>query len=219
MNVRRDSATKPTQTATPMDGFSFLSYSIPPTTPTDTPSPMVIFTPKISRSPTRTPIASVLSSTGSSRVWNTCRHLRNTYSSSLITLGTKTIRCARETCGIRPLLTKSFSKRSVPAPSRVGGAPLSCLIFESYGVYLFQQVMQFPRDMYDPLFPLLVKHVLGEYGDFSHNYFDALLNNGISKKELARFDREAEAFLEARRILGGEKVDMLLKLVSLRTWF
>lgn len=100
--------------------------------------------------------------------------------------------------------------------ARVGGAPLSRLISESYGVYLFQQVMQFPREMYAPLFPLLVKHVLGEYGDFSYSYFDALLENGILKKELTRFDQEAEAFLEARRVLGEEKVKMLIKLVEFK---
>ena len=70
--------------------------------------------------------------------------------------------------------------------------------------------------MYDPLFPLLVKHVFGEHGDFSYSNFDALLDNGILKKEFTRFNREAEAFLEARRVLGEEKVKMQIKLVEFK---
>jgi hypothetical protein len=87
----------------------------------------------------------------------------------------------------------------------VGGPRLSHLISNCYGIYLFVQLMNFPVSS-SVLYPCLFAHVFGENDDFSVKYYDALMKNGILKKNNERFDREEQVWLEARGILGGDKV-------------
>ncbi|KAE9398202.1 hypothetical protein BT96DRAFT_995097 [Gymnopus androsaceus JB14] len=86
----------------------------------------------------------------------------------------------------------------------VGGSQLSHLISNSYGIYLFQQVMYYPA-MRSVLDPLLWAHVFGNEPEenFSDDYYWAL-ENGILNKDWQRFDRETEVWLEACQVLGEE---------------
>jgi len=56
------------------------------------------------------------------------------------------------------------------------------------------------------LYPRLFAHVFGENNGFSVEYYDALMKNGILKKDNQRFDKEEQVWLEARQILGDDKV-------------
>ncbi|KAF8964239.1 hypothetical protein BDZ97DRAFT_1660637 [Flammula alnicola] len=93
----------------------------------------------------------------------------------------------------------------------VGGLLLSRLISNSYGIYLFQQAMEFPS-MYSSVYPLLFTHVFGEDENFSTDYYWALMENGILKKDKERFDEESKAWLEARKVLGDDEVSKNLKI-------
>ena len=53
--------------------------------------------------------------------------------------------------------------------------------------------------------------MFGEDDDFEYNYYVAL-EKGILKKVNERFDREREVWLEARGILGDDKVGKNMKL-------
>ena len=108
------------------------------------------------------------------------------------------------------------SRHSVP------GERLSRLISGSNAIYLFQQAMQFP-DMYGPVYPLLFAHVFGDDEDatFSTDYYWALMEKGILRKDKERFDMENGVWLEAREVFGEDGVsrdmnatefrDMILK--------
>ena len=87
----------------------------------------------------------------------------------------------------------------------VGGPRLSHLISNCYGIYLFVQLMDLPITS-SVLYPRLFAHVFGENNGFSVEYYDALMKNGILKKDNERFDREEQVWLEARGILGDDKV-------------
>ena len=56
------------------------------------------------------------------------------------------------------------------------------------------------------LYPRLFAHVFGENNGFSVKYYDALMKNGILKKDNERFDREEQVWLEAQGIWGDDKV-------------
>ncbi|KAE9396562.1 hypothetical protein BT96DRAFT_1021270 [Gymnopus androsaceus JB14] len=86
----------------------------------------------------------------------------------------------------------------------VGGSQLSHLISNSYGIYLFQQVMYYPA-LRSVFYPLLWAHVFGNEPEenFSDDYYFAL-ENGILCKDWQRFDRETEVWLEACHVLGEE---------------
>jgi hypothetical protein len=86
----------------------------------------------------------------------------------------------------------------------VSGPPLSRLISDSYPIYLFQQIMQFPM-FSNQLYPHFFTYVFGDDEDFSTDY-DYALTKGILKKVRERFDKENEAWLEAREILGIDVV-------------
>ncbi|KAF8161981.1 hypothetical protein BJ912DRAFT_1069101 [Pholiota molesta] len=87
----------------------------------------------------------------------------------------------------------------------VNGLPLSRLISDSYPIYLFQQIMQFPMFVGDYLYPHLFTYVFGDDADFSTDY-DWALTKGILKKVRERFDKENTAWLEAQDILGVDVV-------------
>lgn len=81
--------------------------------------------------------------------------------------------------------------------------------------------MYFPI-VYSVFYPLLFKYVFGnDEEDFSADYYWALMENGILKKDKERFDKEHKAWLEAREVLGenvvakdlkvGEFKDLVLK--------
>ncbi|KAJ3992631.1 hypothetical protein F5050DRAFT_1787536 [Lentinula boryana] len=82
---------------------------------------------------------------------------------------------------------------------------LSRLISDSYGIYLFHQAMYFPG-MYSSVYPLLFAYVFGDDEDFSTDYYWALMENGILKRDQKRFEQEREVWLEACQVLGEEVV-------------
>jgi hypothetical protein len=104
----------------------------------------------------------------------------------------------------------------------VGGQQLSRLISGSYVIYLFQQAMQFPA-MYGSVYPLLFAQVFGDDEDetFSTDFYWALMEEGILKKDKEQFDKENRVWLEAREVVGEDEVsrdmnatefrDMILK--------
>ncbi|KIM43576.1 hypothetical protein M413DRAFT_443503 [Hebeloma cylindrosporum] len=94
----------------------------------------------------------------------------------------------------------------------VGGPQLSRLISNSYGIYLFQQVMVTDQVMSDTVYPLLFAHVFGDYDNFIGEYCGALMDQGILKKDEERFDKERNAWLEAREVLGEDEVSAHLNI-------
>jgi hypothetical protein len=120
----------------------------------------------------------------------------------------------------------------------VAGEQLSSLISRSNAIYLFQQAMQYPA-MYNSFYPLLFAHVFGADEDedelFSTDYYWALMEKGILRKDEERFDMENRVWLQAREVLGEDGLngdmnatefrDMILKdydkfeeEVYLRSW-
>ena len=82
-----------------------------------------------------------------------------------------------------------------------GDLPLSHAFATCQGVYLFEQVFQFPE-----LYPQLFAHIYGEDKDFSTDYYWALMEDGILKKEAQQFEAENEVWKEALNTLGSEFV-------------
>jgi hypothetical protein len=62
--------------------------------------------------------------------------------------------------------------------------------------------MQFPT-MYSSVYPLLFAHVFGadEEETFSTDYYWALMEKGILRKDKERFDMEHSVWLEAKEVL------------------
>ena len=87
----------------------------------------------------------------------------------------------------------------------MGGLPLSRAFANCQGVYLFEQVIQCPY-MYSALYPQLFAHVYGEEPGFSVDYYWALLENGMLRKEAQQFEKETEVWKEAFETLGEEFV-------------
>ena len=88
----------------------------------------------------------------------------------------------------------------------VGGEKLSQLISKSLGIYLFQQVICFPimiQALYKPLFAYVFGADAEE--DLSVEYHMGLME-GILKETDEKFNREREAWLEAREVLGDDRV-------------
>jgi hypothetical protein len=97
-----------------------------------------------------------------------------------------------------------------PIRPPVSGLQLSRLISNSYGIYLFEQAMEFP-DMYSSVYPLLFTHVSGEDENLSADYYWALMENGILKIHKEQFAMENKVWLEARAVLGNDEVSEGLK--------
>jgi len=89
----------------------------------------------------------------------------------------------------------------------VGGPQLSHLVSNSYGIYLFEQV----PITFSVLYPLFA-FVFGEDTNFSVEYYNALMEKGILKKDNERFGRENRAWFEARQVLGDNEVGRNLNL-------
>jgi len=108
----------------------------------------------------------------------------------LFIVGTTTIRCANGTYGISSHSMNAFAKRSVHniCSNSVGGPPLSRLISDSYGIYLFQQMMQYPVTQ-SVFYPLFFVRVFGKDvdEDFPVEYYYNLMDHGILKKDTERF--------------------------------
>ena len=66
--------------------------------------------------------------------------------------------------------------------------------------------------MFNVLGPLLFAHIFGENEGFSCEYYHALMEKGILKKDNERFDKENQVWLEARKVLGEDVVGRNLKL-------
>ncbi|KIM47410.1 hypothetical protein M413DRAFT_199512 [Hebeloma cylindrosporum] len=99
----------------------------------------------------------------------------------------------------------------------VSGPRLSHLISNGYGIYLFKQMIQSPRIMFSFLYPALFAHVFGEYNeDFSHQYYTALRQKGILKKDTERFNEEHRVWHEAQKVLGEDLVGHDLKLCEFK---
>jgi hypothetical protein len=86
-----------------------------------------------------------------------------------------------------------------------GGLPLSRAFANCQGAYLFEQTLQYP-DMFSALYPQLFEYVYGGEHDFSTDYYWALTENGILRKEAQQFDKETEVWKEAFETLGEELV-------------
>lgn len=87
----------------------------------------------------------------------------------------------------------------------VDGPKLSHLISNSYGVYLFGQIVSFPI-MCEELYPALFAHIFGEDKDFHGDYMFALTYNGILRETWEQFEKENAVWLEAREVLGDDMV-------------
>jgi hypothetical protein len=86
-----------------------------------------------------------------------------------------------------------------------GGLPLSRAFANCQGVYLFEQVMQYPL-MFSEVYPLLFAHIYGEDESTSAKYYWSLMERGILRKETRQFEKETEVHDEAVEILGEELV-------------
>ena len=87
----------------------------------------------------------------------------------------------------------------------VSNVPLSRLISDSYGVYLFEQAIQSPL-MFGVVQLLLFTHVFGGDPDFSTKYYEALIEKWILRKYKERFDMEYKVWLEAREVVGEDVI-------------
>jgi hypothetical protein len=87
----------------------------------------------------------------------------------------------------------------------MGGLPLSRAFANCRGVYLFEQAIQFPH-MFSAIYPQLWAYVYGEECDFSADFYGALMENGILRKEARQFEKETEMWKEAFKTLGDELV-------------
>jgi hypothetical protein len=86
-----------------------------------------------------------------------------------------------------------------------GGRPLSPAFANSKGVYLLEQAIQFPG-LFSQIYPQLFSYVYGEDKNFSTDYYWALMEHGILRKESQEFEMEAEVWSEALKTLGNELV-------------
>ena len=86
-----------------------------------------------------------------------------------------------------------------------GDLPLSRAFASCQGVYLFEQSIQFPI-MASELYPQLFAHIYGEDKAFSTEYYWALIEQGILKKEAQQFKEETEVWNEVLNTLGSELV-------------
>jgi len=86
-----------------------------------------------------------------------------------------------------------------------GDLPLSHAFASCYGVYLFEQSMQ-SQIMFSELYPQLFVHIFGKDESFSAEYYWALIEKGILKKEAQQFKAETEVWNEAFNTLGSEFV-------------
>jgi aminoglycoside phosphotransferase (APT) family kinase protein len=98
----------------------------------------------------------------------------------------------------------------------VGGLPLSRLISNSYGIYLFQQAIYFPYT-YNVTYPQLFKHVFGDDDEILGDYYYAIMEKGILRKDRERFDKENKVLLEARKVLGDDVVVRGLKIAEFKS--
>jgi len=98
----------------------------------------------------------------------------------------------------------------------VGGLPLSRLISNSYGIYLFQQAIYFPYT-YSVTYPQLFRHVFGDDDEISGDYYYAMMEEGILRKDKERFDKENKVWLEARKVLGDDVVGRDLKIAEFKS--
>jgi len=67
--------------------------------------------------------------------------------------------------------------------------------------------MHFPM-VYDVLYPLIFAY---NNKKFSDDYYFALMDNGVLKKDNERFDKEVQVWREARQVLGVEEVRKNMK--------
>jgi aminoglycoside phosphotransferase (APT) family kinase protein len=98
----------------------------------------------------------------------------------------------------------------------MGDLPLSRTFANCQGVYLFEQAIQFPY-MFPAIYPQLWAYVYGEECDFSANYYGALMENGILRKEAGQFEKETEVWKEAFKTLGDELVSRSMSREEFRT--
>jgi hypothetical protein len=96
------------------------------------------------------------------------------------------------------LMRESESKKD-PA----GDLPLTRAFENSKGVYLFEQAIQFPG-MFSEVYPQLFAYIHGDDEDFSTDYYWALMEHGILRKERREFERNAEVWSEALETLGSQ---------------
>ncbi|KAG8946599.1 hypothetical protein FRC03_001333 [Tulasnella sp. 419] len=106
---------------------------------------------------------------------------------------------------------ETFIKVMREAESRFspgGDFPITRAFQSSYGVYLFEQVVQYPI-LYNTLFPKVVDYIYGEDASES-NFFLSSVTNALFEGVLAEvsdlFDQETEVFEEAVKVLGKEKI-------------
>ncbi|KAK7471266.1 hypothetical protein VKT23_002674 [Stygiomarasmius scandens] len=114
-------------------------------------------------------------------------------------------RNVRDQATFDELLREAERKRG----ESVGGVLLSDLISKSYTIYLFNQCVRF-EIMFGVLYPCLFEHVFGpgssESGGFSTDYYEALMESGILRKESERFNIENEVFLKSQEVLGEDAI-------------
>jgi hypothetical protein len=87
----------------------------------------------------------------------------------------------------------------------MGDLPLSRAFANCQGVYLLEQAFQDPV-IFSAIYPQLFAYVYGEEDDFSADYYWALIENGILRKEARQFEKETEVWKEALKTLGDEHV-------------
>jgi hypothetical protein len=106
----------------------------------------------------------------------------------------------------------TFDELILEAESKRGpvcGPPLSHLISNGYPIYLFCQAIEGEFELYPHLFAYAFGDDSDETG-FKNEYYRALMNQGMLKKDKQRFEMENSVWLEARRILGDDAVDRKL---------
>lgn len=87
-----------------------------------------------------------------------------------------------------------------------GGLPLTSAFTNCLGVYLLEQCF---KDSFicSVLTKTLLEYIFGESGgeeDFSTEYYWALMEKGILRKETIQLDKDADAWKEAAVVLGDE---------------
>ena len=99
----------------------------------------------------------------------------------------------------------AFMREAEMKKDPMGGLPISRAFANCQGVYLFEQALQYPS-MFSVLYPQLFAYVYGEDRYFSADYYGALMENGILRKEAQQFEKETEVWKEASKTLGDELV-------------
>ncbi|EJC99876.1 uncharacterized protein FOMMEDRAFT_170389 [Fomitiporia mediterranea MF3/22] len=84
-----------------------------------------------------------------------------------------------------------------------GDQPLSRAFANCQGVYLFEQCMS-SNLMFNTLYPQLYSYVFGDEDGFSTDYYWALCEHGILRREIKRFENEVEVWKEAKEVLRDE---------------